>query len=331
MKNNETKEELLQSIQRELSSKNISYENVHSITIRDKEKTDTDHIPRELFSMFPKLNIFEVSDSGVAVITSDDFANAKELTHLYIPRSKLRILTTGTFQVEKLKILDLSQNEISTIDDFTFASLRSLTNLDLSGNKLTTISRNTLSGLNELYRLDLDKNEIRTIENGAFADLRKLEILYLYENKLRVLNDHMFDGLRNLNIISVADNQIMSIGKSLDALPALREIYLKGNPINDIDLVKFSYLLNLQKLDLSRTGLTLENYNSNSKLWSDSPLVHLNLAFNNITNIVSLRVLRVFPNIETISLTGNGGLADKKGPVQQLLYGFAPKLNVVAI
>lgn len=318
------------SIQRALSSKSISSPNVHSITIRNPENnTKIDRIPNEIFSTFPKLKVLE-SDLKLTEIAANDLSNANELTELYVSYSKLRRLSAGWIQMAttKLERLSLHSNEIETIDDSTFSSLKSLKVLFLYENKLTVISRNTFSGLAELQKLYLSENAIHTIENGAFTDLKKLKELRLNQNKLRVLSDHIFDGPTALKSLTIASNQIANIEDVLFRLTAIEELDLEGNQIGDVDLVKFSKLPSLKQLNLKKTGLNLENVMYDSTIPSQSPLKSLNLAYCKLTSINDLEILRLFPNLERVDLSGTKQSSNIP-TWKPTLRRFLPKLDVV--
>lgn len=325
--NNETKDELLQSIRDELLSSDVFSENVTSLEIGNKERnTKINRIPSELFAILPKLRKLQ-TDLQITEITSGDLENARELAQLFLSDSKLFHLTAGTFPPMKLQRLELKSNEIEIIDDFVFANLSQLNFLYLAKNKLPVIRQFTFGKAYKLEKLHLEKNEIHTIENGAFADSKELIVLYLDQNKLQTINEHWFDGLEKLSTLSICGNQIKSIGDHLYSLNSLDYLNLDENSIGDIDLVKLSKLPNLTYLSLRKTELDLENYYvSTEGITFNSSLKNLNLGFNSITSAKSLEVLRIFPNLEELNLKGNTKLNKLN---KHELRKFLPKLETL--
>lgn len=286
------------------SKETIHQKNVNDITIM-QSNPPLERIPAELFHSrnFPNLHELTIN-SEIKEITTDDLKNATKLNILRLPSNKLRKLARGSFH-SKLSMLNVVNNEIESIGDFTFENQNRLTHLYLRKNKLTIIRENTFAGLTELTELHLDGNEIHKIENGAFANLSKLKYLNLDHNKIKMLNDDVFDGLTALETLSIADNQMETIGDSLWTLNSLKTLRLDFNKINDTNIVKFAKLSNLSKLYLRASGICLENVNVDSTLASSSLLKYLDLGANNLTNESSLEVLRIFPNLTEINISGN--------------------------
>lgn len=328
---NENKEGLLQLMQQELSKQNVTHGNVTSLDIEDVERGGAVHrIPSEVFTMFPNLHSFGVY-LDITEIVIDDFVKATGLKSLSIVDSrKLNKLSAGIFPLPKLSELRLLLNEIEIIDDFTFANLSSLKEIDLSKNKLTKINRNTFTGLVALEKLDLSVNMIGAVENYAFTDLKALTDLNLSRNNLKVLGDHMFDGLNNLLGLIIRSNQIESIGDSLQPLTSIAILSLDENSIKDVDWIKLTKLPNLLLLELSnqKTGLNLEGHDITSALLSKSKLMNIHLAHNNITNVSSLEVLRVFPNLNFVNLRGNQKLGKQNVIEEQLNHIFNKSIGV---
>lgn len=325
---NETKEELLRSLQSVPPLKRLSYETTKTLVIQGENNTVIDHIPSELFSLFPKLTRL-MSFLQITEICDNDLVNSTELNDLYLSKSKkLHKLSTGNFAVQRPKLIRLSliANELATIDDFTFANLAALKVLSISENKLTKINRNTFAGLFELMILHLSENKIHAIENDAFVDLKKLDLLSLSGNKLKTFDVQVFNGPSKLGRLYLGDNPIESVGAFLYNLTSIYELDLEGcNSIADLDLIKITNLPFLIRLNLGGTGFSLDQYNVSDE-YSDSSLQELDLSNNNLTNAESFEVLRMFRDLWRLDITGNHQLSEKRSRIQEILY---PKLSVL--
>lgn len=306
---NGTKESLLLHLQRGVEIRNVPLDKMDTLVLKSSvNNTSIDHIPSELFSVFPGLFALQIDYLQITGIAKDDLAKAQKLTEFTVSESKrLRKLSADVLHLPDLVIMTLSKNAIETIDDFTFANLNSLQHLVLSGNELNRINRNTFAGLFNLNRLELDGNKINIIEPGAFTDLKNVHILHLNENKLKILHDHCFDGLTSLQTLNIRSNEIERIQNSLYSLITLEVLSLDDNIVSDLDLVKFAKSLpHLLHLGLATTGVKLKNYNFVSKPSPEAQLEILNLRYNNLDGSANLEgLLRIFPNLEELLLEGN--------------------------
>lgn len=328
LKQNETKEEFLRSVRWKLSAINVPSKNVLSMTIHNEmNNTKIQKIPNELFTEFPKLRALSFYSEIIDGISADDLMKSENLTNITVSKSKLlRHLQAGTFSPMKWINLDLSQNVIHEIDDFTFTNLSTLDHLYLNENNLTAINRTIFAGLHELQVLDLSENKIHSIEVGSFANLRKLLILDLNGNRLKVLRYSAFDGLGHLIILKIGNNQIESIETGSFVLHRLECLSLHNNSITDSELKELARLAQLQKLAWYRATLHLKNYNNTE---FESPLRSLNLQSNNLTEVSSLEVLRVFSNLQELDLRNNAQLKALSIQDKQKIYDFFPKLELL--
>lgn len=331
--NDETLEELLQSVREKLSVADVSNEIVTTISIKNGgNNTNIDHLPTDLLVQFPKL--FSVSsDLSIDEITTDELAKLGELTWFSQHSSQFRTFSAGTAFPKKLKRLSLDYNAIESIDDFTFANISTLHFLSLTHNNLTKIGRNTLAGLYEVERVELDNNQIHTIEVGAFTDMKKLKVISLFYNKLKNINDQVFDGPNKLESVLLGGNQIENIGNYLYTISTLDVINLDDSPIKDIDLVKFATLSKVKRLDIGNTSLNLDHVTITSddiKASEASPLEILNLYYNNITSIESLKVMRIFPKLKLLGLEGNEKLKEANLSMDTL-RSFLPNMEFFSL
>lgn len=310
---NETSEGLFETIQAKLKSRNVSNEKVYVFELRSENSPILERIPNELIAVFPRLRELEISSHNFQEFAANDMACTIELQNLTVKHSqKLKKLSAGTIPSAKWKFLDLKENAIETIEEFTFSNLIILEHLILEKNQLTEINRNTFAGLSMLKVLNLYGNDIHTIDDGAFSDQKRLERLVLDENRLKMLGAHTFDGLSSLKILLMVNSQIERIGNSLYGLNNLKSVWLNKNPIQDIDLMEFAKLPNLESLYIQATRLDLKNCTVSPEFLSTSPLKTLNLAFNNLTR-KDLDVLRIFPNLTRLNVAGNNIYEPEEG------------------
>jgi len=116
----------------------------------------------------------------------------KFIQKLSFKQCRIEDLPIGLFdELGSLMTLDLSQNQITSIENEYFNNLPNLATLDLSENQITHIAANAFTGLLKLKNLDLSTNKINSLNIQDFAavdkarrSLKNLTKLLLYNNPL---------------------------------------------------------------------------------------------------------------------------------------------------
>ena len=80
-------------------------------------------------------------------------------------------------ELSSLQELDLSSNQIHTLESLCFVGLKALEVLNLSSNALWNLQSATFYHLDSLTKLDISHNELRQLVNGTFFGLSKLTYL----------------------------------------------------------------------------------------------------------------------------------------------------------
>lgn len=111
-----------------------------------------------------------------------------------------------------LYLLDLTDCDITGIEDGAFNSLTDLISLKLSENYIRKIGNKTFSSPH-LQVLYLDGNGLEVIEDDTFAQLPKLQKLHLQYNKLEKMSCTLPSSL---NVLDISHNNILSITTDLN-------------------------------------------------------------------------------------------------------------------
>ena len=112
-------------------------------------------------------------------------------------QSNVKSIDVGTFQeATNLNTLDLSMNNLQTIENGTFDGLNLLTSLTL---KDCSLNENILDGhwsrgLHSLENLFFDNNQFEQLFPKLFLNLTKLTGLYFYQNKIHSIDPFTFSG-----------------------------------------------------------------------------------------------------------------------------------------
>ncbi|XP_069826757.1 slit homolog 3 protein [Dendropsophus ebraccatus] len=108
----------------------------------------------------------------------------KDVTELYLEGNHLTSVPKEISSFKHLTLIDLSNNSISVLSNYTFSNMTHLSTLILSYNRLRCIPVHAFNGLKSLRVLTLHGNDISTVPEGSFNDLTSLSHLALGTNPL---------------------------------------------------------------------------------------------------------------------------------------------------
>ncbi|XP_013084288.2 toll-like receptor 4 [Biomphalaria glabrata] len=184
---------------------------------RKDDSVDADCSNRRLQKMPTKLPIYiktlNLSVNTILELNTAHLSIYSQVSSLVIssnPRFKKIFFEPQENNSFAMITLDLSHNNISTIQNRSFLSFVNLQKLVLSENRLSYISSAMLEGLENLKSLYLSRNKIRVLNANTFANLINLELLDLSKNQL------------NYNVRSIPT-------LVFEKLTHLQQLYLQGN------------------------------------------------------------------------------------------------------
>ncbi|GAB1861233.1 Rac GTPase-activating protein 1 [Camponotus japonicus] len=231
----------------------------------------------------------------------------------------------------KLKILDLSSNQIQSTD-FVKLLPNSLHFLDLHHNSLTSLVfdknhvnllalnlnynnlryiTNVMAGLENLQYLSVSGNKIDSIESNAFEDTNKLIYLNLSTNKITHFDSGTFVKLQSLKLLDLSFNMLEEIPQ-ISCETIISILFLNCNNIKSIISNAFVQMPKLMKLLLGGNQISEINVKAFAQL---SLLEILDLSRNKLSFLpegwseflISLKYLNLnnnqFISLESLSLT----------------------------
>ncbi|XP_026881111.2 slit homolog 2 protein isoform X3 [Electrophorus electricus] len=134
----------------------------------------------------------------------------KDVTELYLDGNQFIQVPLELSNFKHLTLIDLSNNQISTLSNHSYSNMSELLTLILSYNRLRCIPAKAFDGLRSLRLLSLHGNDIAVIPEGAFKDLTSLSHLALGANPLHCdcgmqwLSDWVKSGYREPGIARCA-------------------------------------------------------------------------------------------------------------------------------
>lgn len=219
-----------------------------------------------------KLEDIDLSENDLQTLPASAFNNLTNLTQLKLRSNRLNAI--GSYNLPKLILLNLSNNEINQLNRSSFRRMPRIKYLDLSGNRITHLGNNCLGKLRDLVTLKLSHNRIAYINIVAFVYLVKLEELHLDYNSLSDLTipDKMFQYQLQLRLLNLSGNNLQHLRASLlyDVHESLE--YLEARS-NDMTLIEESAFINFSKLrgvDLTSNKLSDDSGSAIQILYKNS-------------------------------------------------------------
>ena len=139
--------------------------------------------------------------------------------------------------LRRLRILDLSSNDLSDLPGDVFQNLRLLQQLYLEHNRLKYLPKYVFRNLKSLKTLSVQGNRLEHLPKDVFRDLISLHVLDLSYNKpLQGLADNIFGYLQNLQELNMYGIQFTSLPEEIFQGPInLIHLYLDDTVLVDLD------------------------------------------------------------------------------------------------
>lgn len=229
-----------------------------------------------LLSSISTLKRIDLSYNSIVNITTDTFANNIQLTYLNLSHNQIWLIADGSFKLNRiLNILDLSHNRIIEFYDFSRPGDIRFFNEIILG-----------------YNPGLKLNRI-SITNTIYSSLRV--------NNANLSSMLDFAEKTLVNNYDLSNNRITLVSNGSLKFENLRNLYLGGNEIEEIQPNALVYMKKLKTLDLSRNRLRALDYDLfRGKFY----LEKLNLS-NNLIELVEASLLRDIKALKVFDLDNN--------------------------
>merc|ERR1719410_2884054 len=308
-----------------------------------------------VFNLLTNLQVLNLAENQVESLEPGVFRSMTNLLHVNLYKNKIGQLQPGVFEnayltkvnmsgnlltdidtqsfydLEILEVVDLSDNQISTISNGAFDRIPHLKTLHLQKNKLTSYKGDIYSGISndtELEYLDLSDNEMAYLYPESFQfhpklkwvsfamnrfsffptqfikNLQHLEYLNLEKNQIKSLDDNDFANMSNLRRLKLANNEIESISETaFQNSSQLQFIDISQNKISELKSDLFNGILRLQ-LDASHNNISAipDRLFEKRKVFR---LESLDLSHNQFTEIPVNVLQNQYFSLETLKVSHN--------------------------
>ncbi|XP_058062050.1 leucine-rich repeat neuronal protein 3 [Anopheles bellator] len=239
----------------------------------------------------------------------------------FVPKTVL-LKATGLRQVVRfppmnVTLLDLSYNEIGTIESKCFIDLAQLEVLDLSHNLLTTdtltpdifdghYSPSAYEPLDRLRVLRLGANKLHSLNSDLFEHLPSLEELSLELNQFKVIDpqtETAISGISTLVSLDLSYMELEEIPKYLLHTPrGLRFLNLTGNLLKEVpSALTYSAGLNWLSLDEN----PIETIVAGNEFPVMKNLTYLGLSYMPALKVIGRGAFRGLQSLQELYLANN--------------------------
>lgn len=174
------------------------------------------------------LQVLIVSNNNITTIPTKLFDHAQDLSVIDFSNNKIQQIPIFDNKNLPLKEMNFSSNSISSVE--TFSQFKQLQSLDLSQNQIQTIEKNTFAQNEQLTELLLDHNQIKQFE---CANLTKLEKINMSHNQLTQINFTLvLQSAKKLTVLNVEANNLTDSSEiAEDSFKNLTSVRVSGNKI----------------------------------------------------------------------------------------------------
>ncbi|XP_045479243.1 lutropin-choriogonadotropic hormone receptor isoform X2 [Harmonia axyridis] len=158
------------------------------------------------------------------------------ISKLDLSNNNITVLNETSFSnYPNLEELILSDNKLDFIHPRTFIKNTLLKRLLLQNCDLSEIPKEALKPLKKLQTMNIGHNTITVLQKDAFPDeMKNLLVLLLKRNQIAEISENAFVKLTSLKVLELDDNYLTHIPLAVTKLPQLQELSISGNRIKYI-------------------------------------------------------------------------------------------------
>lgn len=222
------------------------------LTFADFSNNSIQQINHLAFISATKLEVLDLSQNVITSFAEDLFIDLPMLNKLNLSYNQIKKLESLTLSIHNLVTLDLSNNDLTKLNDHAFDQLILLKHLNLSDNSIVDLKIGMFAYLPNLEDLNLRRTNISSIQFGTFSHQHKLVSLDLSENNLQILDFNLFlPAMHDLRSLELDGNQLKHLeGFGNGLFPKLTLLDIKNNKFNCSYLILFMKSVNWEKIRL---------------------------------------------------------------------------------
>ncbi|XP_018024567.1 chaoptin [Hyalella azteca] len=243
------------------------------------------------FEHVPGLKVLDLSHNVINSFDNRAFANVGGLEELRVSSglTLTRLPPQPFHYLINLRILDLSNNKLTFLQNDCLSHMKKLRHLNLEDNKISKLSSHQFRGqfTPELTTIQLSFNAIPVIESMTFHDLDHLKYIYLDDNMITSVKRFAFANLADLEYLSLVGNNIRDLEfEAFQNIPKVRHLDLSYNEMINLNLDAFEQVGTLSSLKIDVSHNKISALKMNGTRWSSiSSIKTIDFSYNNISSI----------------------------------------------
>ncbi|XP_050431725.1 protein artichoke [Adelges cooleyi] len=265
-------------------------------------------VPPDVFQDFKKLRVLDLAGNLLLSVEPSTFSGLENtLETLNLQGNRIATLSSEPINLQSLKSLDLSYNQLKEIPRHTFMMMPSLLSLNLSHNPhLALIPVTVFHPLTQLQKLDVSFTSIKILSPELFFRTTSLTHLFIQSNGIIELPETIFQTLSNLVHLDVSENQISNIRiGTFSGLSSIKYVNLSKNKLSSFKgeyfITKRSNGTPLEEIDMSNNQISYL-FPSTFKV---HPSIKVIKMFNNKFNYFPSELIAGLAHLQEIDLSKN--------------------------
>ncbi|KAK9879045.1 hypothetical protein WA026_003861 [Henosepilachna vigintioctopunctata] len=228
---------------------------LYEITLENLMDNNFEDLINQLLEELPNLRRLSFKN---ATISTKNLTLSTNISHLDVSGNNLEYWSDIGDGLRNLRVLDVSNNRLNSLLNYSFRTMNSLEVLNVSSNNISVIEPETFDNLDNLKCLDLSDNIIATLTYKTFLPIITLQYLNMSKNQMGIISESWFTSLTKLQQLDVSWNKLQRVDPGSLELPSLARLLLAGN--SNLGETGDSNILvstgrKLQTVDASHIGL----------------------------------------------------------------------------
>lgn len=265
-----------------------------------------------VFAAIPKLRTLQLTGCALRKF---DYAKSNSLEELNLSQNQIVSINQNTFlNVPYLTLINLDNNLVSSIHPNAFAKLSNLQDVTLAYNNISNIPRDLFQNNTEILSINLSNNPLKEVDFNLNADLEKL---VLRSCQLQTFTENFAKNLILLNYLDLSNNSVKLPSGLFDKMTQLIFIDLSRNNLTNLDPFTFQWNIGLQKIILD-----YNNFQEFPELKSQSNFPTENFSCKQCGIVQIVRdAFKHFPSLITLDLSYNK-IGDRSLAIFQQLHSL---------
>ncbi|CAH0385763.1 unnamed protein product [Bemisia tabaci] len=271
------------------------FHDLYSLQMLNIEHNNIESITDSAFYQLSNLHELTLSHNNLVRVEFHYFSGTYVLNRLFLDHNQIEFMNDLAFEnCTNLNDLILNANKLNDIPK-TINSLKYLKILDLSENNISYVSNQSFTGVDHLSSRRLMDNKISDSKNSTC--LPSLQVLNLAHNRIDFIEKGALNQIETLNAVRLDGNAIQDISGIFNNLVNLVWLNISDNKIDYFD---YSFIPNsLEWLDMHKNNINYLYNNNNS---NNLQIKMLDISYNKLHELDE----NIMPNsIEVLYLNNN--------------------------